>query len=260
MKYILATIMLAVILGAPLSGATPENKTTAYAQPTKKHQYGTEHNTVSEKKQIVTNKTQEDAREDNTELKLKRINEEKAIELTGQLTHFTKYLVIVGIAQVLIFLLQLFVFGYQGFQLKRTVAFQRAWVFAGCGKTELLKSGRVRAHPDHRNIGTSPAFVEHVCIDYWPKSEPLPKKPDYKTKYRIMDPLPPDQEFRSIGEASIDKELTEETYIYGRIFYRDALDKGTQRFSSFIYLIKKDGTHIRPLIDEIPSDEYWQWK
>lgn len=251
--------MLAIILVATLSWATPENKTTTHAQPTKKHQYRTEHNTVSEKKQIVTDKTQEDVREDNTELKLKRINEEKAIELTGQLTHFTKYLVIVGIAQGLIFLLQLFVFGYQGFQLKRTVGFQRAWVFAGCGETKLLQSGRVRAHPDHRNIGTSPAFVEHVCIDYWPKSEPLPKKPDYKTKYRIMDPLPPDQVLRPIGEASRDIEITEETYIYGRIFYRDAFDKGTQRFSSFIYLIKMDGTHIRPLRDEVPS-EYWQWE
>lgn len=59
------------------------------------------------------------------------------------------------------------------------VAAQRAWVFAGCGTTTRVSAGQVHVHPDHRNNGASPAFVEYVFVDFWPRSKKLPENPVY---------------------------------------------------------------------------------
>ena len=144
---------------------------------------------------------------------------------------------------------------------EKTVSLHRAWVFAGIGGTNIVSPGVVCAHPDHSNNGVSPAFVEYVYIDTCLYSKPLPEKPIYKTKYTIMDPIQPGVCFKPIHHnETITMNIVEDTYVYGRIYYRDFFEEGTQRYSSFIYLIKMDrnGDHIRPLKDEVPS-EYWKW-
>ena len=143
----------------------------------------------------------------------------------------------------LILLGQTFYFRSQAKRLKETIELQRAWVFAGIGCTSIIRPGVVLAHPDHSNNGGSPAFVDYVYINTWPKSQPLPENPDYSNPaniYAIMDPIQVGRTFKPIHRIE-EKELnniTEDTYVYGHIFYRNFFDKGPQRYSSFIYIIR----------------------
>lgn len=261
MKYLLKIVIIVfIVIFLSPSWASDQVSSPNTKQATSNIQNNTGSNTVKDNATNITAKSQKitEAKEKVEASMLTGIN--KIITLLDQ-SNNSNYNIILWI-QSGIFLFQLGVFFWQGIQLKRSVDLNRAWVFAGCGETKLVRPGVVRVHPDHRNNGASPAFVEYIFIDFLPKSKPLPESPPYKTKYPIVNPLQPDKAYESVlRQGWMEYEISEDMYIFGRIFYRDAFRrKGTQRHSSFIYLIKLDlnGDHIRPLRDQVPP-AYWEW-
>lgn len=258
MKIIIIILSLSLMMILSSSWVCCQENTTKYQQSTGNMQNNADINTPRDiaKKTAISKTRTETEKNDEPSL---HIGINKVITLLEQIKNSNGNVILW--VQAGIFLLQLGVFGWQGIQLRRTVAVQRAWVFAGIGGTKLVRPNVVRAHPDYRNNGASPAFVEYVCIDFWPKSKPLPQTPEYRTKYPIMNPIQPDKKHEPIFKHEvIESDISEDTYVYGRIYYLDAFEKETQRYSSFIYLIKLDmnGDHIRPLRDEVPI-AYWDW-
>ncbi len=107
-------------------------------------------------------------------------------KLTGQLAQFTWYLVLIGCGQLIIFILQLMVFGLQAKRLRQTVdsvgRIERPYLF--------VEKVRVRRRAplnvpnswfisfQWRNVGRMPALVKE-CIIKFEDRDILPDVPDY---------------------------------------------------------------------------------
>ena len=146
---------------------------------------------------------------------------------------------------------------------------QRAYVFGGCGVTDLLKDNsgapvlgpkgfpQFCFRPGVVNYGQTPAWVKHMVLVYCP--EPLPRKPNYAAgKIReISDAVPPDGAvYYAPGYPEIKEMETPTLMLYGRIYYLDMLEN--ERFSSFVYKLRNDGDHERIADDKYA--EFRKWK
>lgn len=112
---------LILVLFSAHSWAVPENKAANRQQQSTQDKRGTSELPLSIKV-ISTDKTPEQAKQEEADRTEKRAIEQQTINLTEQIKDFTGALVLVGIVQAFIFVLQLIVFGKQATRLRETVA------------------------------------------------------------------------------------------------------------------------------------------
>jgi len=161
------------------------------------------------------------------------------------------------------FTVALFGLGRKQFRL------QRAYIFGGCGPTFLwgapgtgtpASTGphpEIWVHPAYHNDGLTPGWIEYLMWDTCREAD-LPRRASYRRARKIIisDDTPPTKETRAVPGGPLHIEMQHDNLMfYGRFFYLDMM--GKQRYSSFIYRFRTNGTHER-VFDGV-HDSYWKW-
>jgi len=207
-------------------------------------------------------KTGEETADEKRDRDDKAANDKAAIELTRDIARFNRYLVIVGIAQAAIFVLQLVVFGYQAGKLRQTIELtertERPYVFLGMINgyvfpdaiaQRLLSRGPAATKNDEipcakftiTNNGRSPAVIKEISTALVAIDKDLPDTPDYNGCWvrpgeiilgaGVSSPtnthLNDEPSFQNYAKdfEEVKRLYTQDTYwlFYGRIRYEDAL-------------------------------------
>jgi hypothetical protein len=174
----------------------------------------------------------------------KAANDRKLVEYSRDLDILTAILAAIGTVQLI-------VFAWQGWQLKRSVdlakkrdrILERAYMSGG-GVQEREKrllngvvvlgglTGKFEFHLN--NHGKTPGELMKIAIEFCDSSN-IPKSPTYKPE-PFQDWIGPGTQSRAMKSKEIPKGMTA---VYGRVYYRDIFN--LEHSSGFIQSLESDG-------------------